>query len=86
MRGLLYLNLLESPSPKGALKLAQWFLKRYLNDINIVLLFHNYLPFEKGMVDHFNETELPSPEEDLCQIWLKLVQLFLRRCDIIITY
>ena len=48
------LNKLESSSPKDALcqvwlKLAQRFWRnRFLNFVNVFLLFRNYLPLEKG--------------------------------------
>ena len=49
--GALHLNKLEPPSTKGALcqvwlKLAQWLLRRFLNFVNVFLLFLNFLPFE----------------------------------------
>ena len=48
--GALYLNKLETPSPKDALcqvwlKYAQWFWRRIFN---VFLPFGNYLPFERG--------------------------------------
>ena len=55
---VLHLNKLESPSPKDALslvwlKLAQWFWRsRFLNFLNAFLLFHHYLPLEKGVALH----------------------------------
>ena len=51
----------------------------------IFLLFHiNHLPLEKGVALHLNKFEYPSPKNALCQVWLKMTQLFLRRgwkCD-----
>ena len=82
---VLHLNKLGSPSSKDALcqvwlKLVQWFLRRrFLNFVNVILLFHNYLPLEKGRALHLNKLESPSPSDALSQVWLKLVQLFLRR-------
>ena len=64
---VLYLNKLDSPSPKDALcqvwlKLAQWFWKRrFLNKLKAFSLFRNYLPLEKGMALHLNKFESPSP-------------------------
>ena len=82
----LYLNKLESPSPKDALcqvclKLAQWFWRRklYFNFVNVFWLFSNHLPLEMGGALHLNKLESPSPKEDLYQVWLKLAQWFLRR-------
>ena len=73
---------LESPSPKEALcqdwlKLAQWFWRRiFFNFVNVFTLFLNYLPLEKGGVLQLNKLESPSPEDALCQVWLKLAQWF----------
>ena len=59
----LHLHQHKSLSPKDALcqvwlKLAQWFWRiRFLNYINEFLLFHNYLPVEKGMTLHLNKLE-----------------------------
>ena len=56
--GAHHLNKLDSPSPKDALcqvwlKLAQWFWRRrFFNFVNVLMLFHNYVPLEKGMVLH----------------------------------
>ena len=50
----IHLNKHEFTSPKEALcqvwlKLAQWFWRRrFLNFVNVFLLFRNYLPWEKG--------------------------------------
>ena len=76
--GALYLNKLESPSPKDALcqvwlKLAQWFWRRrFFNFVNVFLLFRNYLPLEKGVALHLNKLESLSPKDALCKVWLKL--------------
>ena len=81
----LHLNKLESSLPKDALcqvwlKLDQWFWRRrFLMFVNVLLLSHNYLLFEKGMALHLNKLKSPSPKNALCQVWLKLAQWFLRR-------
>ena len=82
--GALHLNKFDSSSPKDALcqvllNLALWFWRRFLNFVNVFLLFRNYLPLEKGGVLHLNKLESPSPKDTLCQVWLKLAQWFLRR-------
>ena len=83
--GAFHLNKLESSSPKDALcqvqlKLARWFLRRrFLNFVNVFLLFRNYLPLEKGRDLHLNKLRSPSHKDVLCQVWLKLTQWFLRR-------
>jgi hypothetical protein len=45
----------------------------------VFLLFCNYLPLRKGYPLPLNKLESPSPKDDLCQVWLKLVQRFWRR-------
>ena len=83
--GVLHLNKYESPSPKDAfcqvwLKLAQWFCsRRFVNFVNVFSLFRNYFPVEKGRALHLKKLEFPLPKDDLCQVWLKLVQWFWRR-------
>ena len=83
-RATLHLYKLESPSVKNALcqvwlKLDQWFRKRVLKVFNVFLLFHNNLPFEKGVVHHLHKHESPSPKYAMCQVWLKFAQWFWRR-------
>ena len=83
--GALHLNKLESPSPKDALckvllKLAQWFWRRrFLNFVNVISLFCNYLLFEKSGALHLNKLESPTPKDALWQVWLKLAHRFWRR-------
>jgi hypothetical protein len=78
------LNKLEFPSPKDNLyqvwlKLARWFWKRRLLKIfSVFLLFRYYLPLEKGYPLLLNKLESPLPKDDLCQVWLELVQWFWR--------
>ena len=65
----LYLNKLESPSPKDAvcqvwLKLAQWFWRRrFFNFVNVFSPFRNYLPFEMGVALYLNKIDSPSPKD-----------------------
>ena len=67
--GALYLNKLESSSPKNALyqvwlKLAQWFRRRryiFFNVVNVFSLFGIYLPLEKGGTLHLNKLESLHP-------------------------
>ena len=78
------LNKLESPSPKDALcqiwlKLAQRFWRRFLNFVNVLSLFRNYLPLEKVGALLLNKLESSSPENTLSQAWLKLAQPFWSR-------
>ena len=62
------------------LKLAQWFWRKiFLNFVYVFSLFRNYIPLEKGGALHLNKLESPSPNDALCQVWLKLAQWFWRR-------
>ena len=84
MGGTLHLNKLFSPSPKDALwqvwlKLVQWFLRRFLNFVDVFSLFRNYLPLEKGGTFHLNKLESPWPKDAFCQVLLKLAQWFWRK-------
>ena len=36
--------------------------KRFLNFVNVLSLFHNYLPLEKGKTLHLNKPESLSPK------------------------
>ena len=56
-----------------------WKRPRFLKVLHVLLLFHNYLPFEKGVVLHLIKLEFPSPKNVLCKDWWKLVQWFWRR-------
>ena len=40
---------------------------------------YNYLPLEKGGALHLTKLKSASPEDALCQVWLKLAQWFWRR-------
>jgi hypothetical protein len=78
---VLYLNKLESASPKDNLyqvwlNLACWFWRRFLKNFSVFLLFRYYLPLEVGYLFRLNKLESPLPKDDLCQVWLKLVQWF----------
>ena len=62
---------------KDWLKLAQWFWRsRLLNFVNVLLLFSNYMPLEKGKALHMNKNESPLPKYALCQVWLALEKKF----------
>ena len=45
-------------------------------NINVLSLFRNYLPLEKGRVLYLNNNEIPSPNDIVCQIWLILTHWF----------
>ena len=70
----LYLNKLESPSPKDDLcqvwlKLAQWFWRRrFLNDPTPFLHFCDYLPFEEDLALYLSKLEFPSPKDNVYQV------------------
>ena len=53
--------------------------RRFFKVFNVFLLFHNDLPFEKGVALHLNKLESPPRKNVLCQVWLKLAQWFWRR-------
>ena len=69
--GALYLNKLQTPSPKGDLcqdwlKLAQWFWRRrFFQVVNVFSQFRNYLHLEKGGALHLNKLESPLPKDEL---------------------
>jgi hypothetical protein len=56
----------------GLLVLEKKILKNFQCIFTLLLLS----PFGKGLSPSF---ESPSPKDDLCQVWLKLVQWFWRR-------
>ena len=45
--------------------------KLFENFINVFLIFINYLPFEKSGALYVNKLASPSPQDALCQVWLK---------------
>jgi hypothetical protein len=62
------------------LKLAQCFWrKRFLNDPTPFLHLCDYLPFEEDLALYLNKLDLPSPKDNLYQVWLKLACWFWRR-------
>ena len=64
-------------------KIGQVFLeKKIFKFINAFSLFHNYFPLEKGVAFHLNKLEFPSPNNALCQVWLKNVAHFSREEDL----
>jgi hypothetical protein len=52
--------------------------KKIFKIFSVFLLFFDYLPLDKGDLLCLNNLESPPPKDDLCQIWLKLVQWFWR--------
>ena len=90
--GELHWNKLDSHSAKDDvcqvwLKLAQWFWReRFLKFVNTFSLFRYYLSLKKGVALHLYKllflNYLPlkkGHKDDLCQVWLKLVQWLWRR-------
>ena len=81
----LHLKKLESPSTKNDLcrDWLNWLIGSGEEDffyfVNVISLFRNYLPLEKGGALHLNKLESPSPNDALCQVWLELAQWFWRR-------
>ena len=43
-------------------------------------------PWNRAGALHLNRLEFPLPKDDLCQVWLKLAQQFLRRRFLIMFY
>ena len=83
---VIYLQKLESSSSKDTssqvwLKLAMGFWKlRFLDSVNVFLLFQYYLPLEKGVALHSKiNLSLLHWKIIFCQSWLKLAQWFWRR-------
>ena len=62
----------------SSIEIGPVVLEKTSNLINVFSLFRNYLPLGKGVVLHLNKLEFPSPNDALCQVWLKLAQWFLR--------
>ena len=52
--------------------------KKILN-FNVFSFILNYLPLGNGGTLYLNKLESPSPEDALCQVWLKFGQWFWRR-------
>ena len=54
---------------------------KILKFINVILLFCSYLPLEKGVALHLKKKILgsPSPNDALCQVWLKFGLWFYRK-------
>ena len=42
-----------------------------LNLVDVFSVFRNYLPLEKGEAIRLNKPESTSPEDALCEVWLK---------------
>ena len=53
--------------------------RRFLNFVNLFLLFRNYFPLEQDAALQLDKIESPSPKDALCQVWLKLAPWFRRR-------
>ena len=70
----LYFIQLDSHLPKDTLcqvwlKLAWWFLSRFLKVVNAFSLYGYYLPLEKIMAFKSNKFEFPLPKNTLCHVW-----------------
>ena len=75
---VLHLNKLESGT-KGCTVAGLVEIGPVVLEIFLISLICNYLPMGKGGALHLNKFESPSSKNALCQVWLKLVQCFLRR-------
>ena len=57
-----------------------WYYRVRLTITYIITLIKTHrLLYENLIVLHLNKLEFPSSKDALCQVWLKLAQLFLRR-------
>ena len=64
----------------GLVEIGPVVLKKKISKyFHVILLFHFYLPFKKGVALHLNKLESPPPKDALCQVWLKLAQWFWTR-------
>jgi hypothetical protein len=61
------------------IELCPGVLEKFFLKLQFFLLFRDYLLLERGDPLHLNKLESPPPKDDLCQVWLKLVQWFWRR-------
>jgi hypothetical protein len=83
----LYFHKLDFPSSKDNLYMYQVWMnlvcwlwrRRFSKNFSVFLLFCHYLPLEKSYPLRLNKFESPLPKNDLCQVWLKLVQWLWRR-------
>ena len=83
----LYLNKLESPLRRDNLyqvwlNLACWFWRRrsiFFLNFQCTFTLLPLSPLGEGQSPSFEQTWIPSPKDDLCQVWLKLAQRFWRR-------
>jgi hypothetical protein len=82
----LYLNNLESPLPKddlyqlslieiGLLVLEKKIFKNFQCIFTLLLLS----PLGERQSPSYEQFRIPSPKDDLCQVWLKLAKWFWRR-------
>jgi hypothetical protein len=53
--------------------------KKILKFLSAFLLLRYYLPLEKGYPLYLNKHESLLSKDNVCQVWLKLVQWFWRR-------
>jgi hypothetical protein len=81
---------LNSLHPRIIWTISDWFWpagneEDFFLNFSVFLLFHYYLPLEKGhplllKKKHLSPGGTPlTPKDDLCQVWLKSSQWFLRR-------
>ena len=80
-----HLNKLKIPLPWGVFLLSLVEIGPLFLDKKIfifcqwILLFRYHLPLEKGVTLDFNKLKFCSPNNFLCQVWLKSTQWFCRR-------
>jgi hypothetical protein len=53
--------------------------KKILKKISVYFTLLLIPSLEEGQSPSFEQTSIPPPKDDLCQVWLKLAQWFWRR-------
>jgi hypothetical protein len=53
--------------------------KEIFKNVQCIFTLSLLSPLGEGLCPSFEKLEFPSPKDDLCQVWLKLVQWFWRR-------
>jgi hypothetical protein len=61
------------------LNLVSWFWRRFLKNFQCIFTLSLLSPLQEGLSPSFEQTWIPSPKDDLCQVCLKLAQWFWRR-------
>jgi hypothetical protein len=73
------LNKLESPYVPSLIDFGQLVLEKKIFKKISVYFYCFAIISQKGYPLSWNKFESPSPQDDLCQVWLKLAQWFWRK-------